>query len=187
MTTFISRFALAACLVVSPYVVAAPAFAATAVADADQPGDAKQKEAQRKLTETDIAAFVAGAKEIEPLIAALPEDKRDDPDAATLARLEKAARAAGLKDYADYDEIAANVGFILHGFDRDTKTFVGPKALIQAEIAEVKADKSMSRRERADAVRELSDSLDDVDEVQYPENITLVAKRYDDLSAILKP
>ena len=99
--------------------------------------------------------------------------------------MEKAAKAAGLKDYADYDEIAANIGFVLQGFDPGKKSFVGHKAMLEAEIAREKADKSLSERERAEALKELNDELENVDEVQYAENVTLVAKHYDELSAAL--
>jgi hypothetical protein len=189
MSKSIPRLALAACLMVPGCLASVPSPAASApvaVVDAGSSSGAEQKEAQRKLTDKDILAFLQASKSIEPIVARQPEDKRDDPDAATLAQLERAAKAAGLKDYEDYDEIAANVGFVLQGFDPEKKSFVGHKARLEAEIARVKADKSLSEQDKAEAVKELGEELENVDEVQYAENIALVAKHYDELSAALE-
>jgi hypothetical protein len=182
MSPFIARLALAAFLV-APGLAVTPTLAATAQ-QVEQPA-AEPTDAQRKLTQSDIAAFLAASRSVEAILSRLPEDQLADPDAATVVQLEKAAKAAGLKGYADYDEIAANVSFVLQGFDPETKTYVGAKTLVAAEVARAKADKSLSKRERADALRELDEALQSADEVEYPENIDLVAKRYDELAAVV--
>jgi hypothetical protein len=189
MRDLLSRLALVACLAVPTFISATYVSAASqntsAASDATAPPDAAEQ--QRKLTEKDLTSFIAAAKAIEPLLAHLPENRRDDPDKRTLAALDEAAQRASLKDYADYNELSSNIGFILQGFDPDKRTFVGHKAVLEAEIAEVTADRSMSKHDRTEALKELKGDLANVEPVQNPENITLVTKHFDELSALMNP
>lgn len=184
---FSLALALAGALAATPLILTTPAFASHALASQAADDAAEPSEAQRRLTEKDVANFLAASRAVEPLVARLPEDTQAEPDEAALAELDKAAQQAGLKDYADYDQLAANLSFLLQGFDPETKAFVGHKARLEAEIARVKDDSSLSKRERAEALRELNADGGDVDEVTYPQNVPLVAKRYDELSAVLHP
>jgi len=189
MRNVLPRLALAACLIL-PNLFESPANAAQSQGETgavETPAAADQAEQQRRLTEKDVTSFIAAAKPVEAILGLLPEDKRDDPDATALAALDKAAKLAGLKGYADYDELAANIGFVLQGFDPDKKTFVGPKAILEAKIAQANADRSMSKREKAQALKELEDDLANFDTVQFPDNITLVTKHYDELAGLPGP
>ena len=189
MRDALSRLALVACLAIPAFASSSSANAAAsqnaAAAETSAPAEAAQQ--QRKLTEKDLTSFVAAAKAIQPILDRLPESRRDDPDKATLNALDEAAKQASLKDYADYDELSSNIGFILQGFDPDKKSFVGQKAILEAEIAQVTADKSMSKRDKAEALKELKEDLANVDPVQYPDNIALVTKHFDELSALMSP
>ena len=92
MSKSISRLALAACVIVLASVPSLAASAPIAVVDAGSSSDAEQKETQRNLTDKDVLAFLEASKSVEPIVARLPEDKRDDPDAATSPSWKKPPR-----------------------------------------------------------------------------------------------
>ena len=83
-----------------------------------------------------------------------------------LAALDKAARRAGLEGLCGLRRTLVQHRFILQGFDPDKRSFVGHKAVLEAEIAEVTADKSMSKRDKTAALKELKENLANVDPVQ---------------------
>jgi len=74
----------------------------------------------------------------------------------------------------------------LAGFDPETKSFIGPEAVIKKQIAEVTGDKQMSAKEKKEALDGLNASLKEVVAVKFPDNIKLVGKYYDKLSEALQ-
>ena len=46
---------------------------------------------------------------------------------------------------------------MLAGFDPATKKYVGPEAVIKAQIAQVEADKKMSAKDKKEALADLND------------------------------
>lgn len=137
---------------------------------------------QVALTEKQIQAVLAASKEMDAVMSKLPEDAQ--PDAKTQAELEAIAKKNGFASYDDYNNVSDNIGLVISGFDPATKKYVGNEAVIKAQIAQVQADKSMSAKDKKDALADLNDALKNPPPaVQNKGNIDLVAKYYDQLAA----
>jgi hypothetical protein len=71
---------------------------------------------------------------------------------------------------------------VLQGIDPKTKKFGDPKAMIQAQIAEVQADKKMKPAEKKQTLDDLNETLKNVEPIKNQGNIALVEKYYDKLA-----
>jgi len=143
----------------------------------DQPSQAPDVK-QIALTPARIDAFVSGGKEIEAILSTLPEDAADKPDPGTEAKLDAAAKKYGFASFDDYNEVSGNIELVMDGIDPATQKYVGAEAVINAQIAEVSADKSMAPKERKDALAELNEAKKSVVKVKFPANIDLVVANY---------
>ena len=141
---------------------------------------------QIALTAKQVEGVLAAKNDVDAIIAKLPEDALDKPDPKVQAQLDGAVKKYGFASYAEYDDVTANIGLVLAGFDPQTKKFVGPAVVIKQQIAEVQADKQMSAKDKKEALDELKESLTSVVPIQIPGNIDLVGKYYDKLSDALQ-
>ena len=178
---------------VAPRAVAAPnlpaggAFAqgkmAPAPAAAPPPGPPMQLK-QIALTEKQIDGAVAASKEMDPITAKLQPNAKPDPK--VIAQLEGVAKKNGFASYEDYNAVMDNIGAVFSGIDPASKKYVGPEAVLKAQIAEVQADKKMSPKDKKAAVDDLNMALKEpAPEIQNKGNIDLVVKNYDKLSPIM--
>lgn len=136
------------------------------------------------LTEKQIEGLLAAQKTISAIVEKIPQDQADNPNPQIQAGLDKTARKFGFKDYGEYDDVANNVVFILDGFDREKKTFVGPDVILKREISKINSDGKLQPEDKEAQIKELKDKLKSTEQVKYPDNITLVTKYYDKLSEI---
>jgi hypothetical protein len=137
---------------------------------------------QIALTEKQIQGALAAAKEMDAIMAKLPEDAQ--PDAKALAQLDAVAKKNGFASYDDYNNVTDNIGLVISGFDPATRKYVGNEAVVKAQIAQVQADKSMSPKDKKDALADLNEALKNpTPAIQNKGNIDLVAKYYDQLAA----
>jgi hypothetical protein len=137
---------------------------------------------QMALTEKQVQGVLAASKDMDALMSKLPEDA--PPDAKTQAQLDAIAKKNGFASYDDYNNVTDNIGLVMSGFDSTTKKYVGNDAVIKAQIAQVQADKSMSAKDKKDALADLNEALKNPPPpVQNKGNIDLVAKYYDQLAA----
>ena len=137
---------------------------------------------QMALTAKQIQGVLAASKDMDAITEKLPENA--PPDAKATAQLDAVAKKYGFASYDDYNNVTDNIGLVLGGFDPTTKKYVGNEAVIKAQIAQVQADKSMSAKDKKDALADLNDALKNPPPaVQNKGNIDLVAKYYDQLAA----
>src|SRR5258705_1361877 len=135
---------------------------------------------QMALTDKQIEGVLAAQKDMEEIIAKLPDNPA--PDKIT-AQLDGVARKNGFASYDEYTNVLGNISIVLAGFDPATKQYVGTDAVIKAQIAQVKADKKMSPSDKKEALAELNDALKaPVPPIENKGNIDLVAKYYDKLA-----
>jgi hypothetical protein len=148
------------------------------------PGQVAPSFTQMALTDKQIEGVIAAQKDMEPIIEKLPESTRPDPNA--IAQLEAAAKKNGFASYEEYSNVVDNIGLVLGGFDPATKKYVGPEAVIRAQIAQVQADKQMSDDDKKEALAELNDALKTpAPAVENKGNIDLIARYYDKLADAL--
>src|SRR5581483_9270657 len=153
---------------------------APAAAPPAQPPQLKQI----ALTEKQIDSAVAASKEMDPITAKLQPNAK--PDAKVIASLEAVAKKNGFASYDEYNNVMDNIGLVFAGVDPATKKYVGPVAVIKAEIAQTQADKKMSPKDKKQALDDLNMALKDPGpDVQNKGNIDLVVKNYDKLSPIM--
>ncbi|UFX46286.1 hypothetical protein HAP47_0006215 [Bradyrhizobium sp. 41S5] len=154
-----------------------PAPAAQAAAPAqDQAPPIKQI----ALTDKQVEGAIAAAKEMDPITAKLSQDAKPDPK--VVAQLEGIAKKNGFASYDEYNSVVDNISLVLGGFDPQTKKYVGPEAVVKAQIAQVQADKKMSAKDKKDALADLNEALKSPPPaVENKGNIDLVTKSYDKL------
>jgi hypothetical protein len=139
---------------------------------------------QIALTEKQMEGALAAQKQMDAITGKLPENAK--PDAKIIAQLEDAAKKNGFVNYDDYTNVVDNISIVLAGFDPATKKYVGPEAVIKAQIAQVEADKKMSSKDKKEALAELNDALKSpAPPVENKGNIDLVSKYYDRLAAAM--
>jgi hypothetical protein len=135
---------------------------------------------QIALTDKQIDSALAAAKEMDPVTAKLSQDSKPDPK--IIAQLEGIAKKNGFASSDDYNNVVDNISLVLGGFDPQTKKYVGPEAVLKAQIAEVQADKKMSAKDKKDALADLNEALKSPPPaVENKGNIDLVTKNYDKL------
>ena len=149
--------------------------------DATEPEQMKQVDLSDDLLDNLLAA----KKDIDGVLAKLPDSASDQPDAKTIAMLDKAAKGHKFASYGDYEDVSNTVGLVMGGIDPETKTYVGTEALTRKQIAQVQADKSMNPKDRKEALQELNEALKSPVQVKNHANIDVVIKHYDKLAAAM--
>jgi len=142
---------------------------------------------QIALTEKQIDQLLAAQKDIDAIAEKMPDKPGAKPDPKLTGQLEDTAKKYGFASYAEYNDVVDNVGLVLSGFDPQTKSYVGPEAVIQAQIAAVQADKKMPAKDKKAALADLNAALKTpAPAIEHKDNIDLVAKNYDKLAAALQ-
>jgi len=144
---------------------------------------ADQAPPQMMLTAKLIEQYIAGFKEINPLMDKL-DAAGDKPDPKLMETIEEGVKKQGFRDFNEYETVAVSIVAVLDGVDPQTKQYSDPIASIKQAIAEVQKDKAMSPADRRQAIQELNAELQEVQPVRYKENIPLVLKYYDQLLAL---
>ena len=139
---------------------------------------------QIALTERQIEGALAAVKEMEPITEKLPEGGKPDP--RIIAQLDDVARKHGFASYDDYNNVVDNISVVIAGFDPVSKKYVGPEAVIKAQIAQVQADKKMPAKDKKEVLADLNAALKSPEPaIEHKGNIDLVAKYYDKLAEAL--
>jgi hypothetical protein len=141
---------------------------------------------QIKLTEKHVQGFISAQKDMAAVAEKIQGSTSDKPDPKIQAELETIAKKHGFADFAEYDDVAANISMVMAGIDPQTKAFTEPSVAIQKEIDEVKADASIPEKEKKQMLDELMEALKSAQPVQHASNIELVTKYYDKIDAVLQ-
>lgn len=147
-----------------------------------QQAPAEQAPPQIALTDKQVTGFISAT----PAINKITEKLQGEPDQKTQAQLEDLAKKAGFASFEEYETVSANIAMVMQGIDPNTKKFGDPKAMIQAQINEVNADKKMKPAEKKQALEELNQALKDVQPIKNQGNIALVEKNYDQLAKLMQ-
>ena len=139
---------------------------------------------QIALTEKQIEGVLVAQKEVDAIVDKLPDDPKPDPKVD--AQLEAIVKKNGFAGYDEYNTVIDNISLVLGGFDPATKKYVGPEAILKAQIAQVQADKKMAAKDKKEILAELDEALKSPPPaVENKGNIELVAKYYDKLADAL--
>ncbi|MGH6768035.1 MAG: hypothetical protein ACRECO_03320 [Xanthobacteraceae bacterium] len=161
----------------------AAALAAVVVAYSS-PGAAQQVQ-QIALTAKHVEGFIAANDAMMAAIEKI-ESSGKDPTQQQMDELDAIARKYGFKDFGEYEDVSDNISLVLSGIDPKTKQFTQPPEVIKKEIAQLKADKSLSAAERKQILQELNEQFKMAQPIAHPGNIKLVTKYYEKLEAIFQ-
>src|SRR5580692_11034586 len=112
---------------------------------------------QMALTEKQIDGVLAAQKDMDAITQKLPPNAPPSPK--VVAQLDAVAKKNGFASYDAYNDVVENITLVLSGFDPVSKKYVGFDAAMKAQIAQVQADKTMSAKDKKDALAELNEGL----------------------------
>ena len=135
---------------------------------------------QIALTEKQVQNYIAA----QPAVSKITAKLQGEPDKKTQTQLDGIVKKAGFSGYGEYDDVSSNISMVMIGIDDKTKKFGDPKANIQAQIAEVQADKKMKPAEKKQTLDDLNEQLKNIEPIKNQGNIALVEKYYDKLVAL---
>ena len=139
---------------------------------------------QMPLTDKQIEGVLAAQHDMEAITEKLPDNVKPDPQ--VMAQLDAVARKHGFASYDEYNDVIDNISLVLGGIDPATKQYVGPEAVIKAQIAQVQADSKMPAKDKQQIVADLGEALKTpAPPIENKGNIDLVTKYYDKLAEAL--
>lgn len=141
-------------------------------APAQEPEPKDEPIRQIKLTEAQVKSFISAQPDI---VAVFPKVREagDNIDPALQAELDGIARKHGFADYAELDDVAANIAIVLAGIDAKGE-FTEPLEALQQELADVTADKLISKADKKKLIAALNVAISTTPRIEHPENVDLV-------------
>ncbi len=162
--------------------------AAVAVAFASLPTGAPAQQAalQMRLTEKHVEGFIAAQKDMSAVVEKMQSAASPDrPSPKYEAEIEAVTKKHGFKNFAEYETVAANISMVMAAIDPQTKSFTDPQTAIKKEIEDVAGDKTIPENEKKQVLDELKEALKSAQPIQYPSNIELVKRYFDQIDAAL--
>jgi hypothetical protein len=139
---------------------------------------------QMALTDRQLEGVLAAQKDMDAITDKLPDESKPDPKAT--AQFDAVARKNGFASYDEYNDVIDNISLVLGGIDPANKKYVGPEAIIKAQIAQIQADNNMPANDKKQALADLNEALKAPSPpIENKGNIDLVEKYYDKLADAL--
>ena len=107
---------------------------------------------QMALTDKQIDGVLAAQKDMDAITQKLPPNAPPSPK--VVAQLDAVAKKNGFASYDAYNDVVENITLVLSGIDPVSKKYVGFDAATKAQIAQVQADKTMSAKDKKEALAE---------------------------------
>lgn len=150
-----------------------------------QPANTATEIRQIKLTDKHVTGFLGAQKDLVAITAKL-EAAGDTIDEKLQKELDDIGRKHAFKDFAEFEEVRANVMMVLAGIDPDTGEYSDPIELIKKDIEAIKADKSLTDDDRKAQLEEMNDALKEMAPLKFKENIDVVKKYAKLIDEVLK-
>src|SRR5262245_1346528 len=156
--------------------------AAIAVVLVGFPTGSPAQAAQIKLTEKHIEGFIAAQRDLSAVTEKMQGSVfSNHPNAKYEAELNAVTKKHGFKNFAEYEAVATNISLVMAAIDPQTKVFTDPRAAIKKELEQVSANKTIANNEKKKLLRELNEALKSAEPIEFPTNIELVTKYYDNI------
>ena len=84
---------------------------------------------QIALTDAQIESFIGAQKEMVPIVAKAPD--ADKPDPKVMEQLEAVAKKYKFANYAEYNDVAENIGLVMSGNQSGHKKICRPRRRYQ--------------------------------------------------------
>jgi hypothetical protein len=142
-----------------------------------------QEVKQIKLTEKHLQGLIGAHEEMAKVYEG---GNVNDSDPNVEAQAEAVAKKNGFASLAEHDDVLMNLSMIMSGIDQQTKKFTEPPEQIKMEIAELRADKSISEAEKKEDLAQLEAALKGAKPIAFKENVALVLKYFDKLLPLMQ-
>ena len=149
------------------------------------PAGAPAEIKQLKLSEKHITGFLGAQKDLVAITAKL-EAAGDTIDEKLQKELDGIGAKNGFRDFADFEEVRANIMMVLAGIDPDNGQYSDPIDLIKKDIEAIKADKNISEADRKQQLEEMTEALKEMQPLKFKENIEIVKKYSKQIDDALK-
>lgn len=128
---------------------------------------------QIKLTDEQVTHFIAAQADLTA-IASKIQAAGDKPDATLQAELENIAKKHGFNNFAELDDVAANISIVMAGLDSGSGNFVDPVDALKKEREEVEKDSTIPDADKKQLLDELNEAISTTPRLQYKENVDIV-------------
>jgi hypothetical protein len=140
---------------------------------------------QIKLTEVQVTNFISAQADLASMASKI-QAAGEKPDPALQAELEGIAKKHGFGDFAELDDVAANISIVMAGLDAQTGTFTDPVEALQKELEDVKKDESIPEADKKQLTEELSEAIKTTPPLQNKENVDVVKAHRADIEKALQ-
>lgn len=144
-----------------------------------------QEVKQVKLTDEQVKSFIAAQADLAA-IASKIQAAGEKPDPALQAELETIAKKHNFKDFAELDDVSANISIVMAGLDSQTGEFIDPVEALQKELEDVQKDDSIPEEDKKQLVEELNEAIKTTPPLQNKENIDIVKAHRDEIEKALQ-
>jgi hypothetical protein len=154
--------------------------AAAPAASQTEPKQAQPKQVQ--LTQKDLDGAIAAQPDADAIIA-----KEDDgPTPSDIPKLDAVAKKHGFDSYEQMSNVDYTIGLVFDGIDPASKSYVGPTAVLNEQIKQLNADKTVSAKDKKEQLADLQQELKDSDQAEkpLPANVDLVKQNFDKLNMV---
>lgn len=138
-----------------------------------QEGSTPDDVKQIKLTEDQVKHFIAAQPDLSA-VASKIQAAGDTPDPALQAELEGIATKHGFSNFAELDDVAANISIVMAGLDTKTGEFVDPVEALKKERDDVEKDSSVPDTDKKQLMDELTEAISTTPKLQFKENVDIV-------------
>ena len=107
-------------------------------------------------------------------------------DAKLQAELEGVATKNGFANFAELDDVAANISMVMAGLDPQSGDYMDPIEAIKKEMEEIKKDDKIPEKDKKQMLEEMDTALKTTPPLQYKENVALVKKFQKDIEKALQ-
>lgn len=128
---------------------------------------------QIKLTDGQVTNFIKAQGDLASMASKI-QAAGEKPDPALQTELEGIAKKHGFTDFAELDDVAANISIVMAGLDTATGNFTDPVEALQKELEDVKKDESIPEADKKQLVEELTEAIKTTPPLQNKENIDVV-------------
>jgi hypothetical protein len=128
---------------------------------------------QIKLADAQVTNFISAQTDLASMASKI-QAAGEKPDPALQAELEGIAKKHGFTDFAELDDVAANISIVMAGLDAQTGTFTDPVEALQKELEDVKKDESIPEADKKQLTEELSEAIKTTPPLQNKENVEIV-------------
>jgi hypothetical protein len=130
---------------------------------------------QVKLAEKSVQGFIAAQKDLAAMASKL-QAAGEKPDPKLQAELEGVATKNGFANFAELDDVAANISMVMAGLDPQSGEYVDPIEAIKKEMDEIKKDDKIPEKDKKQMIEEMEQALKTTPPLQYKENVVIVKK-----------